>query len=267
MAVLKQRGLMHEDVPHIHFFLTCARSLTELGPHKTRAQQKSCSTALVDMLRRNIDSCTPAALRTATINVPCSAERAQLICCEIFATEELELPHRTSQCRPFTSLASSSDFAHFSLVAEAISVTNRVLGDTNVLRRKLLLPTSPQLVQVVRHLLNTSGLQHIQALLKQGHATQQLLADIQQTYRCIFAKVETYMTQGKTAEHAFKVATEQLREEPWVLVQGTHFVLPKQLCLDLEADTDNGKRLALIGHGSKRIYVECLRHLMRSLML
>ena len=267
LAVLKRQGLMHEDVPNIDFFLACAHSLTELGPHMTRAQQKACSTALVDMLRRNMDSYIQAALRTTAASIPCPALRAQLISCEIFATAELELPYRTSQFRPFTSLASSSDYAHFSLVDTAIPVTNRVLGDTNALRRKLLLPTSPQLVHVVRHLLNTTGAHHIKALLKQGHATQQLLADIQQAYRCIFAKVETYMAQGKTAEHAFKVATEMLREEPWVLVQGTHFVLPRQLCFDLEAGTDNGNRLALIEHGSNSIYIECLRHLMHSFML
>jgi hypothetical protein len=267
LAVLKRQGLMHEDVPNIDFFLACAHSLTELGPHMTRAQQKACSTALVDMLRRNMDSYIQAALRTTAASIPCPALRAQLISCEIFATAELELPYRTSQFRPFTSLASSSDYAHFSLVDTAIPVTNRVLGDTNALRRKLLLPTSPQLVHVVRHLLNTTGAHHIKALLKQGHATQQLLADIQQAYRCIFAKVETYMAQGKTAEHAFKMATERLREEPWVLVQGTHFVLPRQLCFDLEAGTDNGNRLALIEHGSNSIYIECLRHLMHSFML
>ena len=267
LAVLKRQGLMHEDVPNIDFFLACAHSLTELGPHMTRAQQKACSTALVDMLRRNMDSYIQAALRTTAASIPCPALRAQLISCEIFATAELELPYRTSQFRPFTSLASSSDYAHFSLVATAIPVTNRVLGDTNALRRKLLLPTSPQLVHVVRHLLNTTGAHHIKALLKQGHATQQLLADIQQAYRCIFAKVETYMAQGKTAEHAFKMATERLREEPWVLVQGTHFVLPRQLCFDLEAGIDNGNRLALIEHGSNSIYIECLRHLMHSFML
>jgi len=267
LAVLKRQGLMHEDVPNIDFFLACAHSLTELGPHMTRAQQKACSTALVDMLRRNMDSYIQAALRTTAASIPCPALRAQLISCEIFATAELELPYRTSQFRPFTSLASSSDYAHFSLVDTAIPVTNRVLGDTNALRRKLLLPTSPQLVHVVRHLLNTTGAHHIKALLKQGHATQQLLADIQQAYRCIFAKVETYMAQGKTAEHAFKMATERLREEPWVLVQGTHFVLPRQLCFDLEAGIDNGNRLALIEHGSNSIYIECLRHLMHSFML
>jgi len=267
LAVLKRQGLMHEDVPNIDFFLACAHSLTELGPHMTRAQQKACSTALVDMLRRNMDSYIQAALRTTAASIPCPALRAQLISCEIFATAELELPYRTSQFRPFTSLASSSDYAHFSLVDTAIPVTNRVLGDTNALRRKLLLPTSPQLVHVVRHLLNTTGAHHIKALLKQGHATQQLLADIQQAYRCIFAKVETYMAQGKTAEHAFKMATERLREEPWVLVQGTHFVLPRQLCFDLEAGTDNGNRLALIEHGSNSIYIECLRPLMHSFML
>ena len=235
---------MHEDVPYIYILLACAHSLAELAPYMTKAQQQACSTALVDMLRRNIDTYTQAALRTTEASIQRPMFRAQLICCEIFATAELELPHRTSHFRPFTSLASSSDYAHFSLVATAIPVTNRVLGDTNVLRRKLQLPTAPQLVHVVRHLLNTSGSHHIKALLKQGHATQQLLADIQQAYRCIFAKVETYMTQGKTAEHAFKVATELLREQPWVLVQGRHFVLPKQLCFDLEADTDNGNRLA-----------------------
>jgi len=266
LAVLKRQGLMHEDVPNIDFFLACAHSLTELGPHMTRAQQKACSTALVDMLRRNMDSYIQAALRTTAASIPCPALRAQLISCEIFATAELELPYRTSQFRPFTSLASSSDYAHFSLVDTAIPVTNRVLGDTNALRRKLLLLTSPQLVHVVRHLLNTTGAHHIKALLKQGHATQQLLADIQQAYRCIFAKVETYMAQGKTAEHAFKMATERLREEPWVLVQGTHFVLPRQLCFDLEAGIDNGNRLALIEHGSNSI-IECLRHLMHSFML
>ncbi len=266
LAVLKRQGLMHEDVPNIDFFLACAHSLTELGPHMTRAQQKACSTALVDMLRRNMDSYIQAALRTTAASIPCPALRAQLISCEIFATAELELPYRTSQFRPFTSLASSSDYAHFSLVDTAIPVTNRVLGDTNALRRKLLLPTSPQLVHVVRHLLNTTGAHHIKALLKQGHATQQLLADIQQAYRCIFAKVETYMAQGKTAEHAFKVATEMLREEPWVLVQGTHFALPRQLCFDLEADTDNGNRLAPIEQGSNSIHIECLIHLMHSFM-
>ena len=64
--------------------------------------------------------------------------------------------------------------------------------------------------------------------------------------RCKIAGVTLtwYVTQGKTAEHAFKVASEMLREQPWVLVQGIHFVVPKQLCSDLEADTDSGNRLA-----------------------
>jgi len=266
LAVLKHRGLMHEDLPNIDFFLACAHSLTELGPHMTRARQKACSTALVDMLRRNLDNYMQAALRTTTASIQGSALRAQLICCEIFATAELQLPYMISYNRPFTSLAYSSDYAHFSLVASAIPVTNRVVGDTEILCRKLLLPTSPQLVHVVHHLLNITGAHHTKALLKQGHATQQHI-DIQQAYRCIFAKVETYMVQGKTAEHAFKVATERLREEPWVLVQGTHFVLPRQLCFDLEADTDNGNRLALFGHGSNSIHVECSRHLVHSFML
>ncbi len=243
LAVLKHLGLMHEDVPDIHFFLACAHSLTELGPHMARAQQKACSTALVDMLRRNLDKYLEAALRAVAPHIG-PEPWSQLWSCEIFATAELELPYRTSHFKPFTSLENSYDYAYLSLVATAIPVTNRVLGNTNALRRKLLLPTSPQLVHVVHHLLNVTGAHQTKALLKQGDAAQQLLADIQHAYRCIFAKVETYMTQGKTAEHDFEVATEMLREKPWVLVLGTHFVLPKQLCFDLEADTDNGNTLA-----------------------
>ncbi len=83
-------------------------------------------------------------------------------------------------------------------------------------------------------------------LLQLGNVTESLLVDIWQAYRCIFAKVDAYMSQGKTSELACQTATERLRGEPWVLVQGTHFVLPSQLCFDLEADTDSGRSPNLI---------------------
>lgn len=132
LAILKERGLLHEDMPRPELFLACAQQLRDLAPNMTREAQTECSEGLVAMLRRNLD--TYQQMASGPFNNRWDEVKQDLARCEVFAKAELEAPYDTSHIRPFTSLASSSDYTHLNLLASAIPVTNRLLGDTTMLR-------------------------------------------------------------------------------------------------------------------------------------
>ncbi len=241
LAVLKQHGLAHEDSPDPAFFLECAKRFSELSSSQSRSRDdiKRLSWSLVNMLHANI----AAYLRGYAWN--------QISDCAVFKKAELQFPYKSSNSsssssssqQVFVSLADSADHDHYRLVALAVPVTDNVHGDTKTLRARLGLPSEPVLEHVVDHMLKMTASGHFGALSKQmsNPLSEILLEDIKQSYIFIVASIGQKLAVGQGSDAVLGKTTERLGQEPWVLVQGSKFVVPSELCYDLEEDTHHGR--------------------------
>jgi len=246
LAVLKQHGLAHEDSPDPAFFLECAQRFSELSNSQSRSRDdiKRLSWSLVNILRANVPAWAYQRGYAWT------HVKAQISACAVFKKAELQFPYKSSSSssssssqQAFVSLADSADHDHYRLVSLAVPVTDNAHGDTKTLRGMLGLPAEPVLEHVVDHMLKMAASGHFEALSKQmsNPLSDILLEDIRQSYLFMVDSIGQKLAvwQGRDADLA--KTTTRLKQEPWVLVQGSKFVTPSELCYDLEEDTHHGR--------------------------
>ncbi len=128
-------------------------------------------------------------------------------------------------------------------MALAVPVTDNAHGDTKTLRGRLDLPSEPVLEHVVDHMLKMAASGHFEALSKQMSypLSDILLEDIKQSYMFIVNSVGQKLAAWQGRDTDLAKTAGRLRHEPWVLVQGSKFVVPSELCYDLEEDTHHGR--------------------------
>jgi len=239
LAALKRHGLAHEDSPDPEFFRECAKRFSDLSSSQGRSRDdiKRLSWSLVNMLHANV-----AAYRRGYAWTQISA-------CAVFKQAELHFPYNSSSSsssssqQAFVSLAESADHDHYRLVALAVPVTDNAHGDTKALRGRLGLPSEPVLEHVVDHMLKMTASGHFEALSKQmsNPLSETLMEDIKQSYMFIVDSIGQKLAVGQGRDADLGKTTERLGQEAWVLVQGSKFVVPSELCYDLEEDTHHGR--------------------------
>jgi len=247
LAVLKRHGLAHKDSPDPAFFLECAQRFSELSSSQSRSGDdiKRLSWSLVNMLHANVAAYQGGYTWTHA--------KAQISACAVFKQAELQFPYKSSSSssssssnsgqQAFVSLADSADHDHYRLVALAVPVTDNAHGDTKALRGRLGLPAEPVFEHVVDHMLKMTASGHFEALSKQmsNPLSDTLLEDIKQSYMFIVNSIGQKLAVGQGRDTDLGKTTDRLGQEPWVLVQGSKFVVPSELCYDLEEDTHHGR--------------------------
>ena len=243
LAVLKKHGLAHEGSPDPALFLECAQRFSELSSSQSRSRDdiKRLSWSLVNMLHANVSAYQCMYAWTHA--------KAQISACAVFKQAELQFPYNSSSSsssssqQGFVSLADSADHDHYRLVALAVPVTDTAHGDTKTLRGRLDLPSEPVLEHVVDHMLKMAASGHLQALSKQmsNSLSDILLEDIKQSYLFIVNGIGQKLAVGQGRDADLAKTAGRLRQESWVLVQGSKFVVPSELCYDLEEDTHHGR--------------------------
>lgn len=243
LAVLKKRGLLHEDCSDPQFFLACARQFVRLAHSMSRDDKTRHSITLVSMLQRNISSYQTLASSPAWSSW--AAVKSYLADCPIFLTAELTFPYDMTTVPQLVSLKDSEDHANYRIVANAAPITSNAMGDTNLLRAKLGLPTEPQLRHVANHLLRTVNADRVAALFAMPKSRANtlldfLLEDIERAYGHIVKRVEGFFVAGKSNDHVFAWLSQRLEHDPWVLVREGKFVVPRELCFDIAEDSSKG---------------------------
>ncbi len=190
------------------------------------------------MLHRNLARYQEVASSTAAPFWPAIRER--LSNCPIFLTADLVFPYDLGPHAQLVSLQGSADYVNYRLVSNAVPTTHSVMGDTNLLRVKLDLPTEANLLHVVHHLLKTAQSQKVQDLVacaRPGQAVG-LTQDISTAYRLIITRVQDMLSAGVayTDPVLFEVA-QALRHQPWILMPDGRFVMPSNVCMNVKADT------------------------------
>lgn len=241
LAALRLQGLAHDDVPDHRCFLACADQFVRLYEDKDRSPSMSKhSRMLLEMLQRNVDSYYLAAMGGWE-------EAVNLICTKpIFVKAAVVAPYEPTPGPVLVSLEDSEDYSHHRLVASAVPVTEPTLGDTTQLRVTLGLPSGPQAMHVVTHLLHTAKTRTTTLHTEQSRAPlHKLIADdVETAYSHIIGEVSQLLSKGESRQLA--KLTKRLIEAPWVLVQNPQrFVAPCDLVFDIEEDSEHGTHLAL----------------------
>ena len=256
--LLQAKGMLHEDSSS-SFFGACAQRLQIIASHSPPGQLLQCSRDLVQMLRRNLYSYkSKAQSNWETL-------RAQLISTEMFATG-ISDTQRAVNPSQLCSLAGSSDWVYAPLIATAVPVICKQIGDTIQLREKLDLPTKPELMQVVSHLLTTVQAGGTKTRPKGALPQVTWPSDIPAAYTFIIEACTRFMKQDQPASSQadFGDVTSRLKQEPWLLVRDSKFVLPRACCFDLESESKGSEFL----HALKRLLTvssifmlqQCLPH-------
>ena len=83
---------------------------------------------------------------------------------------------------------------------------------------------------------------HFEALSKQmsNPLSETLMEDIKHSYMFVVDSIGQKLAVGQGRDADLGKTTERLGQEAWVLVQGSKFVVPSELCYDLEEDTHHG---------------------------
>ena len=243
----QQHGLAHEGSPDAAFFLECAKRFSELSSSQSRSRDdiKRLSWSLVNMLHANVSAYQQ---RGYAWEYAWTHVKAQISACAVFKTAELHFPYKSSSSsssqQAFVSLADSADHDHYRLVALAVSVTDNAHEDTKTLRGRLGLPSEPVLEHVVDHMLKMAASGHFEAALSKQMSkplSDILLEDIKQAYLFIVNSIGQKLALGQGRDADLGKTAGRLGQEPWVLVQGSKFVVPSELCYDLEEDTHHGR--------------------------
>ena len=229
LSTLYAHGLAHENMPSESFFLACAKQLILLykGQDRSRVMIKH-STMLLDMLKRNVK---------AYLSIYMISNQPVLVRASVVS------PYDSPAGPPLVSLQDSEDYDHFRVVASTVAVTDPAMGDTTQLRADLGLPSGPQPLHVVDHLLQTAKAQNSQLQSQPGLAamSKHVQEDVHTAYGIIFKVVSQSLgnpgRQDKLAE-----LTEKLKNAAWVLIPNIQrFVAPTDLVFDVEEDLEGGQ--------------------------
>ena len=241
LTVLKSSvlRLKHEDSETPDFFLACAKQFVKLAPNMSRDDKTRHSISLVNMLQRNISTYFTLASHSSQHLYTLMTYLAD---CPIFLTAELGFPYDMGPQQQLVSLRDSTDHAHYRVAANAVAVINNAMGPTSLLRSKLELPTEPTLEHVIHHLLKTVKADSVAALFamprsKAGIVLEILIDDIEHAYGHIVEGMDKLLAAHDTKQI---ILANRLYLEPWVLVDGGNFVVPKELCFGATENSSQG---------------------------
>lgn len=258
LAVLRHRGLLHENYADPQFFLMCTKRFLSLAlrhccSKKEPAYQcchqqlvSAASRGLINMLLCNVDAYKEHA--TAVSASYWQLVRKALSQCRIFFNARLDHPYCLLQGQCLVSLVGSADYSNLSLVGNALPVIHPASGATQQLRVKLGLPLSLELHCIAEHLTNTVEVLSCQSASHQIKIRQQLSEDVQAAYVQIVSQAAEYLEQGSATAPVFQSATELLRERPWVMTHSDPpaFKRPNELCYSLATNADDGEVYAAV---------------------
>ena len=239
VRVLRGAGAVTEKTKDKELLFECADRFPKLCAAMTAEEATDASNRLAQILR---------SIANVHLDDPLTAGQGPLALrlaqCRIFQPAKLPAPFSSTEWAPLVSMAESADFADWKLVANGIAVLSQSVDDSKQLRRKLLQPEQPNMMDVAKHATNTAGQQRYQVMLAAANTYQQTLQTHMETaVLTILESVQDNLTQMGSSRYSRLVdavapIARHLKIHPWLPMGSAGFIQASALCFNISAPTN-----------------------------